>query len=163
MKRLDCRRNLPLTLVMLDVNGLKLINDAFGHAMGDKVLQRAAAIMQQECREHDVIARFGGDEFVILLPGTGSGAVEPIVKRIYNLIAGEPMESINISVSYGWATKEKVSESMSGIFKLAEDHMYRRKLSESRSMHYRTIEIILNTLHEKSEREIKELKTTGHI
>ncbi|MGE5678195.1 MAG: HD domain-containing phosphohydrolase [Pseudomonadota bacterium] len=185
MRRMDCKRNLPLTLVMLDVNGLKLINDAFGHAMGDKVLQRAACIMQEECRENDVIARFGGDEFVILLPCTRSKDVEPIVKRIYNLIAGEPMESINMSVSYGWATKEKVSERMSDIFKIAEDHMYRRKLSESRSMHYRTIEIILKTLHEKSEREkkhservsklcealgaacgldneeVKELKTTG--
>ncbi|HWQ30746.1 MAG TPA: HD domain-containing phosphohydrolase, partial [Negativicutes bacterium] len=163
MRRLDCKRNLPLTLVMLDVNGLKLINDAFGHAMGDKVLQRAAAIMQQECRENDVIARFGGDEFVILLPGTKSNAVEPIVKRIYSLIAGEPMESINISVSYGWATKEKVSESMSDIFKIAEDHMYRRKLSESRSMHYRTIEIIMKTLHEKSEREKKHSERVSNL
>ena len=89
LKRLDTANNLPLTLIMLDVNGLKLINDAFGHSVGDKVLQSAARIMQSECGIEDVIARFGGDEFVIILPGTSTNGVEQMLKRIENRLANE--------------------------------------------------------------------------
>lgn len=153
LKRLDIANNLPLTLIMLDVNGLKLINDAFGHSVGDKVLQSAARIMKSECGTEDVIARFGGDEFVIILPGTSTNDVKQMLKRIENRLANEGLGSINISISYGWGIKSKADETIADIFKVAEDHMYRRKLSESRSMHYKTIEIILKTLHEKSERE----------
>lgn len=153
--RIDCLKYLPLTLVMLDVNGLKLINDAFGHSMGDKVLQKTAEILMKECRSIDTVARFGGDEFIILMPGTGESDVDAVLKRINNRISEEKLGSISISISYGWATKNKVSENITDIFKLAEDYMYRRKLSESKSMHYRTVEIILQTLREKSEREKK--------
>lgn len=151
--RLDCDRNYPLTLVMLDVNGLKLINDAFGHQMGDLVLQKIADNIKKVCRVDDIIARIGGDEFVILLPKTNAIDVEIMLKRLNNLTSIEGIDAINLSISYGWATKKEPTESMSDIFKLAEDHMYRRKLSESRNMHYKTIEIIQDTLNEKSERE----------
>ncbi|MHB8130055.1 MAG: HD domain-containing phosphohydrolase [Mobilitalea sp.] len=151
--RIDVPGNHPLTVVMLDVNGLKLINDAFGHKMGDKVLQNAAEIMKNECRQGDILARYGGDEFVILLPKTNSNEVDLLLKQMVAQFATESVGSINLSISYGWGTKQNDEESISDIFKIAEDHMYRRKLSESKSMRYRTVEIILKTLHEKSERE----------
>lgn len=153
--RKDCQKYLPLTLVMLDVNGLKLINDAFGHSMGDKVLQKTAEILMKECRSIDTVARIGGDEFIIFMPGISEADVEAVLNRINDHISVEKLGTISISISYGWSTKKKVSEKITDIFKLAEDHMYRRKLSESKSMHYRTVEIILKTLREKSERERK--------
>src|SRR5665647_2219082 len=70
LKRLDTKRNLPLTIVMGDVNGLKLLNDSFGHAMGDELLRKAAEVIKNGCRADDIIARLGGDEFVIILPKT---------------------------------------------------------------------------------------------
>lgn len=163
LKRLDTARNLPLSIIMLDVNGLKLINDAFGHAMGDLVLQRAAAIMKEECRRDDIVARFGGDEFVILLPRTGLKEAEKLVNRIYSSFETEIINNIIVSVSCGWAVKLEDSQSMANIFKLAEDHMYRRKLSESKSMHYKTIDLILKTLHGKSERERKHSERVGEL
>jgi diguanylate cyclase (GGDEF)-like protein/PAS domain S-box-containing protein len=153
LKRLDTERNLPITLIMGDVNGLKLANDAFGHAVGDELLKKVAEIMKEECRADDIIARIGGDEFVFLLPKTDSDEAKIIVQRINANLAQEKIDSIILSVSFGWETKQEAAEEMTTIYKKAEDYMYRRKLSESSSMGNRTIKAIIGTLYEKNKRE----------
>ena len=67
LKRLDNERHLPLSIIIGDVNGLKIINDAFGHYEGDKLLVSAAKILNTLCRQDDIVARWGGDEFIVLL------------------------------------------------------------------------------------------------
>lgn len=151
--RLDHERNLPITLVMADVNGLKLTNDAFGHLRGDKLLVRAAEVMKKELRANDLIARIGGDEFMILLPKTDEEQAAMIVKRINHNLVRSSFDSVILSVSFGWASKYRTSEEMTDIYKKAEDNMYRRKLSESSSMRSKTIRVITKTLYEKNERE----------
>ncbi|MDD3269321.1 MAG: PAS domain S-box protein [Syntrophomonadaceae bacterium] len=153
LKRLDTERNLPITLVMADVNGLKLTNDAFGHVMGDRLLSKVAEIMKNECRTDDIIARIGGDEFMFLLPNTDAEEAKIIVKRINGTLAQQKIDSIVPSVSFGWATKHVATEVMNNVSKQAEDNMYRRKLSESSSMRNRTIKVIISTLYEKNKRE----------
>ncbi|MDD2481980.1 MAG: diguanylate cyclase [Lutispora sp.] len=153
MERLDVQRNLPLTIVMADLNGLKLINDSFGHATGDELLKKFAEVLRQGCRADDIIARIGGDEFIILLPKTNGIETEKIVKRIKALTKKEKVGSINISVSFGWETKNFVEERVQDIFKKAEDYMYKKKLFEGPSMRGKTIQAIINTLHEKNKRE----------
>jgi diguanylate cyclase (GGDEF)-like protein/PAS domain S-box-containing protein len=153
LKRLDKGRNLPLTMCIIDVNGLKLINDAFGHQAGDNVLRRVAAAMKRECRGDDIIARIGGDEFVILLPKTSSAQAQSIAKRVSEAVSRQMVESVILSVSYGLESKVHFGEEMEVVFKKAEDDLYRRKLSESNSMRHMTIEVIMNTLHEKNARE----------
>ena len=86
--RMDTERNLPISIIMGDVNGLKLINDAFGHSKGDELLQKAAAVMKRTCRKDDLVARWGGDEFVIFLPRTEQEEAEQIVNRIKQLNFG---------------------------------------------------------------------------
>ncbi|MDR3541326.1 MAG: transporter substrate-binding domain-containing protein [Desulfosporosinus sp.] len=153
LKRLDVARNYPLTLVMSDVNGLKLINDSFGHAVGDELLKNVAKVLRQGCRRDDIIARLGGDEFVILLPNTDGAETEQILKRIKGLAIRERVGSIELSISFGYETKRHENEDIHELFKKAEDYMYKRKLFEGPSMRGKTIKTIIKTLHEKNKRE----------
>jgi diguanylate cyclase (GGDEF)-like protein len=127
LQRLDSRRQLPLTIIMIDVNGLKLINDNYGHQIGDLLLQKTAENLKLSVREEDIVARFGGDEFAVLLPQTSAAKAKAIADRIRNQcsqtdIAGQP-----ISLGIGYAAKVKVEENINEIFKLADDLMYQDK------------------------------------
>ena len=153
LARLATQRNLPLTLVIADVNGLKLTNDAFGHSAGDNLLKKLARILKEVCRQDDIVARIGGDEFVMLLPQTNAEEAAGIVRRISNVIQQEDKEFVILSVSFGWATQVSVGTELQEIFKQAEDNMYRNKLSESDSMRNSTIHVIVKTLNEKNARE----------
>ncbi|WFD11896.1 HD domain-containing phosphohydrolase [Tepidibacter hydrothermalis] len=153
LSRLDMERSLPLTIIMADVNGLKLINDSFGHTLGDELLKKVAEVIMRGCRVTDIICRLGGDEFVILLPKTDTYEVEQIIKRIKTMALKEKVGSVDISISFGYETKNNEEEKIQDIFKKAEDHMYKKKLFESPSMRGKTISTIISTLHEKNKRE----------
>lgn len=153
LKRLDTIRNLPITLVMADVNGLKLTNDAFGHVVGDKLLKEVAHFLKKMSRSDDIVARTGGDEFVILLPKTTSSEAEIVVNRLQEAISAATVDEVVVSVSFGWATKKEIHETLETIFTKAEDFMYRRKLFESSNMKSETIKLIIKTLFEKDWRE----------
>ncbi|HEY5523914.1 MAG TPA: HD domain-containing phosphohydrolase, partial [Clostridium sp.] len=153
LKRLDIKRNLPMTIAMGDVNGLKLINDSFGHVIGDVLLKKVAEAIRSGCRADDIIARLGGDEFVIILPKTDTFETEQIIKRIQNLLVKEKVGSIDISISFGYETKNNEEEDIQEIFKNAEDNMYKKKLFESPSVRGKAIKAIINTLYEKNKRE----------
>ena len=153
LRRLDTRRNLPLSLIMGDVNGLKTINDAFGHDNGDRLLQIVAEILKAECRTDDIIALMGGDEFMILLPKTDSAAVEGLAQRLKNKIEQVRIMGINISISFGWETKTDESQSIEELTKNAENYMYQKKIYYTSSRRSEVIKSILHTLHLKSHRE----------
>jgi diguanylate cyclase (GGDEF)-like protein/PAS domain S-box-containing protein/putative nucleotidyltransferase with HDIG domain len=161
--RLDDEKYYPLTLVMLDVNGLKLTNDAFGHKVGDELLVKISSVLKAECREEDIVARIGGDEFVMLLPETDAENADEIIKRINNAMLKEQIDNIILSVSVGYAVKRDSKEDINEIFTQAEDEMYRHKLSESSSMRSKTIDHILNSLFEKNEREMHHSKRVSEI
>lgn len=153
LKRIDTERNLPMTIVMADVNGLKLINDSFGHVFGDELLKKVAEVIKKGCRADDIIARLGGDEFIILLPKTDTYEAAQIVRRIKGLASKENVGPIDISISFGHETKCYCEERIGEVFRKAEDHMYKQKLFESPSMRGTTIQAIINTLYEKNKRE----------
>lgn len=153
LKRINTGRNLPITLVLADVNGLKLTNDAFGHSLGDDLLKRVAEVFKKECRSEDVIARIGGDEFVFLLPKTEEEEAQGIIDRISRQVSERNQENVICSVSFGWATKHYLKEDIRKVFMQAEDLMYRNKLAESSSMRNETIKLITKTLHQKNRRE----------
>jgi diguanylate cyclase (GGDEF)-like protein len=161
--KLDSEENYPLTLVMADVNGLKMINDSFGHAVGDQLLQKASNVIKSGCRENDVIARLGGDEFVIILARTDAETAALIIKRLEVLAAREKIRGLKLSIAFGSRTKIRKEENIQKVLKNAEDDMYRHKLYESASMRSKTIELIMNTLYEKSNREMMHSSRVGQI
>ena len=163
IKRLDTERNLPISIIIGDVNGLKLVNDAFGHDKGDELLQKAAAAIESACRTDDIVARWGGDEFVILLPKTKTEEVEEIINRIKVLYSKERINSLSVSISFGWDTKRKPDEDILKVLKSAEDYMYKHKIIENETMRGNTINTIINTLHEKNPREEQHSKRVSEI
>ena len=163
LKRLDTKRNLPLTIVMGDVNGLKLINDSFGHATGDQLLIKAAEAIKKGCRADDIIARIGGDEFVILLPKTDGFEAEQLIKRMKGLSKKERVGDVEISISFGCETKKSEAEEIESILKKAEDKMYNNKLFEGPSIRGKVIHNIINTLNKKSKREEAHSKRVSEI
>jgi len=163
IKRLDTERNLPISIIMGDVNGLKLINDAFGHDKGDELLQKAAAAVKSACRTDDIVARWGGDEFVILLPRTNTNEAEEIVKRVKDLYSNKYVNAIGVSISFGWDTKNKADEDILKVLKSAEDYMYKHKIIENTGMRGNTINTIINALHEKNPREEQHSRRVSKI
>lgn len=163
LNRLDTEENLPLSLIMGDVNGLKLVNDSFGHETGDELLVKVSKILQDACRSNDIITRIGGDEFVIILPKTNEEIVQKIIERIKIHEKTEKVESLDISISFGFGTKISIDQNIRDIFKNIEDGMYSQKLTESRSARSKTIDLIMRTLYEKNSREMNHSLRVGNL
>ncbi|MHB9154567.1 MAG: sensor domain-containing diguanylate cyclase, partial [Endomicrobiales bacterium] len=99
LRRLDTKRELPISLIMGDVNNLKLVNDAFGHREGDKLLMKIASILKASCRNEDIVARWGGDEFIILLPKTDGKTAQVIAQRIWDDCAAEKEKTFRPAIA----------------------------------------------------------------
>jgi len=144
VQRIDVNRSLPISVIVADLNGLKLTNDVFGHFAGDKLLISASDVLRKICRKEDIISRWGGDEFAILLPETDCDSAAKICERIAAECEKEKKEPITLSMSVGYATKSKANENLNDVFKVSENMMYRKKLGESRKIR----NVILDSLKE---------------
>jgi diguanylate cyclase (GGDEF)-like protein/PAS domain S-box-containing protein len=151
--KIDTPENLPISIIMCDVNGLKMVNDSFGHHLGDELLKRAAHTISKVGRKNDVIARIGGDEFVVLLPNTTAYETVHIANQMKELASKETIANIELSISYGYDTKTFENQSITEVLSNAENYMYRHKLYERSSIRSKTIDLIMNALFEKSNRE----------
>jgi diguanylate cyclase (GGDEF)-like protein/PAS domain S-box-containing protein len=154
-KEIERDRNLPVSVIVGDINGLKLINDAFGHEQGDALIVQTAKILKECCGENRLLFRTGGDEFSIILPNTDEKTTEEITSQIMSSLDHFNRETNNeafyIHISLGYSTKNHSYESLDHTFKTAEDHMYKRKLLEHKSSHSSIISSIKATIYERSE------------
>ncbi|MBM3706023.1 MAG: diguanylate cyclase, partial [Actinobacteria bacterium] len=149
LKRLDTVRQLPLCFIMGDVNNLKLVNDSFGHLEGDLFLKNVANLMKSFCRKEDIIARWGGDEFAILLPKTHRDFADEIIERIREACKKTSRHKIPISIALGHSSKEKIDQDINSVISEAEDNMYKSKLLEKKSLSSSIIASLTTTLFEK--------------
>jgi len=165
IKRLDTERQLPLSIIMGDLNSLKLINDAFGHLEGDKLLIETTKLLKKVCRSDDILARWGGDEFVILLPKTSVAAAEEIVQRIKRECSELYIQKIPTGLAIGIAAKTESDQDIEDIILEAEGNMYKNKVSGKQGSASSVIAALEQALYEKSNetmehtQRLKELST----
>ncbi|MEW5938969.1 MAG: diguanylate cyclase [Chloroflexota bacterium] len=128
LAKLERGRRFPVSVVIVDVDKMKFVNDNFGHAAGDAELQRAARLLSSAFRAEDTIARIGGDEFAVLLPGAGDSLAGQILDRVRNILVAQNNAAYEprLSISIGVATAES-GESLPRALKEADDRMYREK------------------------------------
>ena len=117
LKNIDTKENLPLTILIGDVNGLKLINDSFGHKAGDALLKTTADAIVKGCKDEGIVCRLGGDEFAIILTKADFFAAEQIIKRIKRIAQREKEMFFDLSISFGYDTKENEEKSIEEVFK----------------------------------------------
>ncbi len=148
---LDCS---PISIIMADINGIRLINNAFGLAEGDRLIIETAKLMQSCCRDGDLLARTGGDDFTILLPYTGREKAYEITDQIkescerFNHTISNNEKYLNLSIGFG--TKDNHDESMDSAEKEAEEYLRKRKLFERNSYHNAVLSSIMATMYARS-------------
>ena len=137
LRRLDTARQLPLSIIMGDANNLKLVNDVFGHREGDELIRVMACALKESCRAEDIISRWGGDEFTILLPRTDAEGAAQVCRRILEKCreCHTQDKRLSPSLSLGYDTKISPEADVAYVIKAAEDMMYKNKLLDSRTAH----------------------------
>lgn len=130
LKRLSSGRQVPVSVVMADIDDLKVFNDTYGHSTGDRLIKTTARILLEAFRAEDVVARIGGDEFAVLLPGVDAEQAEIALKRIRRIAERyeTQAEVFPISISLGCATTESPAE-LDEAIKHADQQMYLDKVS----------------------------------
>ncbi len=147
-------------IIMGDVNGLKLINDSFGHQEGDRLLKTIGTILKECCSKDDIPARWGGDEFVVYIRDKSEEYVENLMRSIKKACERVKNFPIKVSITLGYANRGKDLLSLNTVLKMAEERMYRHKLLESRSTRSSIIASLEQTLNEK---HIETLEHTKRI
>ncbi|MGL4773354.1 MAG: sensor domain-containing diguanylate cyclase/phosphohydrolase [Clostridium sp.] len=145
------QKYLPLSIVMGDINGLKIINDSLGHLEGDQLLTKMSNIILSCVKKNDYVFRWGGDEIIILLPNADENTAQKLIEKIYKRCEAYPTENIPMSISLGSSTLTSLEDNIDDAIKEAEDKVYRHKLLQNKSFRSSVIDSLLRSLMEKSE------------
>lgn len=150
LAELNQKENLPMSIIVGDGNGLKIINDVFGHAKGDAYLKLLADILRQSCPSKSTICRTGGDEFIILLPNMDTAEANQVLAEIKLNCLDAYIDKIPVSMALGVATKRHMAEDWQNISKIAENHMYSAKLVEGKKQKSNMIKMLSQILLTKA-------------
>ncbi len=162
MTSLDKRENWPISLAIIDVNGLKVFNDALSHSAGDDLLVKTSEILSGFAEEEDVLARIGGDEFVMIMPKTTLIDAEERFKKIDEVLSKETVSNIPISISYGVEEKFNGRFSLHQIKDMADSKMYQQKFS-GKDTRLEILKSIRNDFFKENELEEKVVNYVHHL
>ena len=123
------RYRTPFSLAMLDIDGFKLLNDAYGHPTGDLVLRHMARLLKEQTRASDIVGRYGGDEFLLILPETGPVEAATLAEKLRDALAESPCmtqsgEQIRIRASFGIAAYPQDAHDGSELIAVADANLY---------------------------------------
>ena len=156
IRELNNEEHLPLGIIMGDVNGLKLVNDSLGHLEGDRLLKSISSVLNKACSDKGFVFRWGGDEFMILLPNCDESGCERSVEKIRSECKKYKHNYIELSIALGEVVKHSVEENIDKCIKEVEERVYRQKLLEHNSVR----SSMMNSL--KKSLEAKNMETKEH-
>lgn len=145
---IDTEGNLPISVVFINLDGLRMMNDTFGKAFGDEIIIKAADILRKICRDSDVISRIGGDEFLVLMPRTKALVAKEIAEALKSEYSRELINGISCSMSVGIETKTDPIQKIESLIETAEYRMHKEKTEKRLGVD--TIISMVKALHEKS-------------
>lgn len=150
LQQIDSDRYLPLSVIRGDLNGMKLINSALGNTAGDKLLKAATRVLRKHSRNSDILVRWEGDEFLLLLPRTKEDDAAAIVERIEGAFKKTKIREIPVppSISMGYAAKAHRWQDFGNILKDAEEDMREKQLSESKKIRVKLLSSLQKSLDE---------------
>jgi len=157
IKRLDVERQFPISIVVVDINGLKLVNDTYGHSYGDILLKKTTQKLIECFRKEDIISRWGGDEFIVLLSRTPAEVAFDIINRVKSICDKEKVFNIPLNISIGVSSKVNESQDINDVIKEAESNMIKNKLITKESAHNAIIVSLEKALEER------DYETSEHI
>ncbi|MDD4212515.1 MAG: PAS domain-containing protein [Bacilli bacterium] len=160
METLDYPYHYPLGIFMADMNALKLVNDVFGHQVGDEALKIIAGILKQSFRQEDVVARIGGDEFAVILTNT---TYERMVSRkalIQSRVSAACVENVPLSIALGFHMKTNIDQKLSDVVRAAETAMYEDKRLISRAYNQKLLSTFQTNLYHQYPQELLHAEKT---
>lgn len=150
-KEYESENCLPIGIIIADINGLKLINNSYGHNRGDEIIAQTAEMLQTTMRKKDIIGRWGGDEFIILLPKTKRIEVEFLARQLQTLETPLQFGDIKLSLSTGSAVRTSMDQDIKDVIKEADQALYYDQLTQSQSTKNKIVQSLLSTLRAKSD------------
>ncbi|WP_270647408.1 HD domain-containing phosphohydrolase [Paeniclostridium hominis] len=149
-EELNNSKYMPIGIIVGDVNGLKIVNDTFGYLEGDKFLTEIAKMLKSIVSKNDFIFRWGGDEFIILIPNCDESKCEKIINNITNECKKNQFNLIEMSISLGASIKNALNDDIYENLKEAEEKLHRQKFLKEKSIRSSIIFSLCQSLHEKN-------------
>lgn len=150
VKILDVEENMPLGIIMGDINGLKMVNDSLGHIEGDKLIISIAEVLRDVTNDRGYAFRWGGDEFVILLPNCDEDDYKSVIEKINKECNERKYDYFQLSIALAAEVKDNTNEDIYDSIKKVEEKVYRKKLLQRKSLKSSIIESLKASLEEKS-------------
>ena len=150
LQEMDITRKLPLSFIIIDINGLKIINNSLGYQAGDEMIKNTARVIKRNTREEDIISRWGGDEFLICMPQTSERKTSRIGDHIKKDCQKISISNLQLNVSMGYATKTDERQSLISVIQQAEDYMSKHKLVDGQNVRSDMLNTLIKTLATKS-------------